>query len=268
MKSRTRPTSSLSLRALRGAAVAAALLAGTLADAQTAEWKWSITPYLWAANLGVDVTLGGRQVVNEDIPVSDLVDDIDLTFQVHAEGQRGANGMLFDLFDIELSNDGKQVPLPPPSSGNVVLNTDMGLTLFEAAGIFDPKGDQRGIQILYGTRVIDNRAEIDALLTVDPNPAVPQNYDNRDTLVDGMFGLRWVQPFGHGWSGSLRADASAGGTHFTWGATSTIAYAFGKKQQYAVLAGCRRLEIEFKEENEAQTDMTLDGFSVGFRFSF
>jgi len=255
-------------RAWRGAAIAAALAFSSLAGASEPEWKWSITPYLWAANLGVDVSLGGRQVVNADIPVSDLIDDVDLTFQVHAEGQRGANGMLFDLFGIELSNSGKQVPLPPPATGNAVVNSDMGLTLFEAAGIFDPKGDQRGIQILYGTRVIDNRADIDAMVTVDPNPAIPQNYDVHDTLVDGLFGVRWLQPFGRGWAGSLRADASAGGTHFTWGASSAISYAFGKKRQYAVLAGYRRLEIEFKEDNDAQTDMTLDGFSVGFRFSF
>jgi len=250
----------------------AALIVGTLPiveEATAAEkWKWSLTPYIWLTDVGVDVSIHDRQVVNTTIDVKDLAEDIAMTFQVHAEAQRGTNGLLFDAFYVKLSKDTKTVSLPTPPGGTAVLDADIAMTILEAGGIFDAKGDQEGLQLLYGARIIDQSADIDAQFTPSGGPPGSRSFEPSDTVYDGLLGVRWIKRFGRGWSTSLRGDISAGGTEFTWNVNTTLAYAFGKDGRFAATGGYRRLEAEFKEQDSVESEMTLSGPVIGFRFLF
>ena len=99
-------------------------------------------------------------------------------------------------------------------------------------------------------------------------PPVPRSFHPSDTVYDGLAGVRWLKRFGRGWSTSLRADISAGGTEFTWNANTTLAYAWGENGRYAVTGGYRHMDVEFKEEDSVESEMTLSGPALGFRFSF
>src|SRR5512147_1885098 len=81
-------------------------------DADASEWKWHFTPYAWAANLDVDVEVDDRAVVDEHLSVGDIVDDLDWTAQLHVDGRRGAHGLMFDVFDIQLSSEDDRVAIP------------------------------------------------------------------------------------------------------------------------------------------------------------
>jgi len=238
------------------------------ADAPTPKWTWSVMPYAWATNVGVDVSIDDHQVVNETIPVSDLVKQLDATAQLHFEGQHGANGFLFDIFAVKLSEDGKSVALPAATGGSAVLDTELRMAVYEVGGLFDPKGDQNGFALLYGVRILDEDATIDAQLTIDPNAPTDRCYEMGDTLFDALVGVRYIHRFDRHWSVAARLDASSSGTRLTWAATSTVAYAFGKRGQYAVTGGYRRMDFNFKDEDPLQVDMSLSGFFAGFRFTF
>jgi len=252
---------------LRAALVLGAIL--IVDEAAAAEkWKWSLTPYFWLTDLGVDVEIKDRQVVNTEIDVKDLAEDLTLTFQVHAEGQRGVNGLLLDLYYVKLEESGKTVSVPPPFGGTAVLDTEIDMTILEAGGLFDAKGDQEGFQLLYGARVIDQQADIDAQFTPVAGPTTSRRFDPGDTVYDGLLGVRWVKKFGHGWSTSLRGDVSAGGTDLTWNVNTTVAWSFGTDGRFAVTGGYRRMEMQFKEEDSVESEMVLSGPILGFRFLF
>ena len=236
--------------------------------AAAAEWKWTLTPYIWLTDVGIDVSINERQVVNTTIDVKDLAEDLEMIFQVHVEGQPGVNGLLLDIFYVKLSDDPKTVPIQAGPGGTAVVNAEFDMTIFEAGGIFDAKGDYEGLQLLYGARVIDLRANIDAQFTLGGGPPSSRSFDPGDRVYDGLLGGRWVKRFGKGWSTSLRADVSAGGTKFTWNANTTLAYAWGKDGRYAVTGGYRYMDIEFKEEDSIETELTLSGPAIGFRFTF
>jgi hypothetical protein len=250
----------------------AALVMGTFLivdEAVAAEkWKWSLTPYFWLTDLGVDVEINDRQVVDTEIDVKDLAEDLTLTFQVHAEGQRGMNGLLLDLYYVKLEDDPKTVAVPPPPGGTAVLDTEIHMTILEAGGIFDAKGDEEGFQLLYGARIIDQQAEIDTQFTPAAGPATSRRFDPSDTAYDGLAGVRWIKKFGHGWSTSLRGDVSAGGTALAWNVNATAAWSFGKGGRFAITGGYRRMEIQFKEEDSVESEMVLSGPILGFRFLF
>lgn len=244
------------------------LLLGGSARAETPEWRWNITPYVWATNLGVDVSLLDHQVVDETIEIDELVKDVDLTAQIHAEGQRGENGLMFDLFDVRMSPDDQTLTLPDPAATEAFLSSEVSLTIFDAAGIYDPNGDQKGFSLVYGTRVLRQTADIEARYVPAGGTPFDTTYDVSDTFVDALVGVRYVVRIAPHWSTQLRADASTGGTDFTWSAGSAISYSFGKADRYAVSLGYRRMDIDFDTGDTVDAEMSLSGMLAGFRFSF
>jgi hypothetical protein len=248
----------------RPAAVLAALFLGT-ADSGAAEWKWSLTPYAWASNVGANVTLDGRQVLDKEIAFTDLLGDLDTVAQVRLEGQRGAHGLMVDLFNVELSKDDTR-PAPPAGAPPAVVDSRVGMTIVEIGGIYDPRGDQQGLSFLYGARILSERAGIDA--TVEAEPATTVSHDVSETLVDALVGVRYTRTLSRRWSTQLRLDVSAGGTDLTWSGASEIRYAFGASGRYTLSAGYRHMKVDFDTADATDVAMTLSGFHTGLRISF
>jgi hypothetical protein len=67
--------------------------------------QWSITPYLWASQTNVDLTLRGDPVGGDTISFKDLLDQLDTAFMIHAEAGRGNWSAFADLTYLETSND-------------------------------------------------------------------------------------------------------------------------------------------------------------------
>jgi len=268
MNTRSRFVPGLASGALRLCALLAVFALCGTTNAWAADWAWNLTPYAWATNVGVKVSIDDRQVADKTISVNDLVDDLDATAQFHFEGQRGANGLLFDMFAVRLSDDIQGVGLPTAPGAEALFHSQLDMGIYELGGIYDPQGNQAGFALLYGTRILVESADIDAHLELDPNTTIDRSYETGDTLVDAMVGVRYVKRFTRHWSSSARLDASSGGTQLTWSATSTIAYTFGERDRYALTAGYRRMDFDFKDEDPVQVDMSLSGAFVGFRFNF
>lgn len=264
MKSRTHRINRPSL----SSAIAALFLLCGAAQGGASDWKWSLTPYAWATDVGVDVALDDRQVLDKEIAFTDLLEDLEAVAQVHVEAQRGAHGVMFDLFDVRLSEDDSHVSLPVAAGAEAVLSSEIGMTILEVGGIYDPRGDQQGFALLYGTRILQQRADIDARFDLSPTTSVNRSYEVEDTLVDGLLGVRYAKRFSPRWSYQVRADASTGGTELTWSAGSAVSYAFGKGGRYAAIAGYRRMVVDFDTDDSTDVDMTLSGFGVGLRTSF
>jgi len=254
-------------RTLRHAATVAALLVAGAASASAGDWKWTVTPYLWATDVGVDVAIDDRQVVDETIAFEDLVESVEAAAQLRIEAQRGAHGVMLDIFDVRLAEDPATLTLPS-GAGEATISAEIGMSIVEAAGIYDPHGDQQGFALLYGARLLDQRAEIDARFDLTSGSTVSREFEPRDTLVDGMVGVRYTRRFAQRWSHESRVDVSAGGTELTWSAGSSLAYAFGKTGRYAVSAGYRRMVVDFKDDDATEVDMTLSGFVTGLRVAF
>ena len=68
-------------------------------------WDWSITPYMWASDITMDVAVNGDPVLGIDVVFSDLLDKVDFVFQFHFEGRRGRAGFFIDGTFIELTVD-------------------------------------------------------------------------------------------------------------------------------------------------------------------
>ena len=242
----------------------ALLASGGTLSAQDDAWRWSVTPYAWATDVGIDAALAGRTVVNETIPVEDLLEDIDLTVQGRFELARGAHGVLLDLFYVSMSDEVNGLVLPQ-GAGTADLDWRMDLTIADLAATYDPRGDGLGLGLLYGARVIDTRTEVEGDFTTTSGTQA-QDYTSDETLVDALFGLSYRAEVGSNLRVQSQLDVSTGGTELTWSAFPSLSYTFGGGK-YAFVAGYRHMQIDFEEEGGLESEMTLSGPLIGFRFA-
>jgi hypothetical protein len=257
------PTRSRSINA----AVLALLLAAATSSVQAGDWRWTVTPYAWATDISVDVKIADRSVVDEEIPVSDLLEDLDTIAQIRLEAQSGKHGVMVDLFDVTLSDESDSIELPD-GAGDALLDSDVGMTIVDLAALYNPKGDRSGFSLYYGTRVLNQRASIDANFLLASGASARRSYEADETLVDALVGVRFHKNLSRRWSYQLQADASLGGTEYTWSIGPSLSYAIGNTGRYAISAGYRRMKIDFEDQDELDTEMTLSGALVGFRISF
>lgn len=248
-------------------AVATAMAAMAAGSASAEEWQWTVTPYVWATDLGVEVTVADRGLLDAEIPFEELVDTLESATLVHVEGMRGEHGMAFDLFNVKLAGY-EAVELPGEGEAALTLDTSVRLSILDATGVFDADADGEGFSLVYGARVIEQRNEFDAALVYDGVTTGSRFYETADTLVDGLVGFRYTRELPNNFSYQFAADVSTGGTEYTWSAGPTVGYAFGESDRYEVTAGYRHMVVDFDTAEHVDADMSMSGLSVGFRVAF
>ena len=66
-------------------------------------FSWSVTPYIWASETKLDLTLGNGLSVGDTVSFSDLLDTLDTAFMIHLEGGKGKWSMFGDLTYRDMS---------------------------------------------------------------------------------------------------------------------------------------------------------------------
>lgn len=254
-------------RPLAAALVALSLVLGAAPAKAAGDWKVTVTPYVWATDLRVKADLNGRQVVDQDVSVTDLVKKLDTIFQGRVDVQYRRFGLATDLFDVTMSDHVQGIPLPQ-GAGTGEFVPDIRMTIVDAAAFYSPKMRARALAVLGGMRMVYERADVDATYHLASGANVGQSYETHDTIVDAMLGLRLTQPLSRHFGVQGQVDASTGGTKYTWSAAPQLFYVFDDARRYAVSAGYRHMHIDFKESDGLDSDMALSGAIVGFRMSY
>jgi len=248
------------------------LLPGVCASA---EIEWTIAPYLWASDVGMDITLDDESSVGTEVGFKDLLDKVDMAFMGHIEGKGEKFGAYFDIISLDLS-DTKIATIGPgePISGDVTVDLELSLTIYELAGLYRFGNASPGnieFDLIAGARQL----EIDAPFTLTVPPAVPGPFPLEGKLdiseTDFLLGGRLLGYFNERWGYNLRADYSAGGTDGVLNAHALIAYTFGQTGLFTLTGGYRYLTIELEDDADSlksQTDLAMSGPLIGFVFNF
>jgi hypothetical protein len=230
------------------------------------EWQWNVTPYVWASNVGVKVSTDTRQIVDRDLAFTDLLKDVDMTAQARLEAQRGRNGLFVDFFGNRLSKDA-QVSLAQMSGAPASLSSSVGMAIVDTAGVFNPTGDRQGLTLIYGSRILIQRASVDAQITVPQTPVVSEHKDLNKAKIDALAGARFSQPVSRHLTALLHADASTGGTRYTWSGGAGLAYAFGRSR-YTLIGEYRRMQVKVDGDSSTEGTLTLSGLVSGVNIRF
>ncbi len=233
--------------------------------AHAGEWKWEIAPYVWFTDVGVDVSLNETDIVATTIDFGDIIDKADLGALVHFEGRKGRWGLFADVVYLSLSDD---QTLSGGIFAGTMIESEMDQLIGEVGGIYRLTGDDRGLDLLFGARVMD--VSIDVSLDFPAAGPTDRSRSSDETLFDGFIGLRYSQDISDRWLWSIRGDVGAGDTDLTWQGVLNLGVNFGKERGQTLFFGYRHLAYEAEEGNNGITERQLDfsGPEVGYRFSF
>lgn len=220
-------------------------LAAPHANAQ--EWDWSLTPYLWAAGIDGDASVGPIQA-DLSVGFDDIVDVLDGAALMHVEAQTDSQGYFGDLvyLSTEIDEGGR-------------ATTELDTTIVELGYL--RKTSRIGLE--FGIRYWDFDLEIDPTTTL-PVPTAQGESD----WIDGFVGIRNVRQLSDKWNLTTRANIGAGGTDFTYG----IGVIFGRELNSGsqFVAGLKLLDIDYEDTTANGRAFTLDmmflGGTIGYMF--
>ena len=254
--------------------LALALSTSGLAEAQESSgWDWTVAPYLWAADVGLDLAIGDDVNLGGEAAFRDVLDKVDTVFMGHFEGRKGRWGLYLDTIYLDLG-ESKTLAVGPggPILGDLEADASMKMKLFDAGALYRLRepGDDVQFDLLAGVRYVDVDVALDLVL---PGPAMtPVDIRTGPSETDLMLGARLIGRFADRWHWALRGDYSFGGTEGTYNGLASMGYTFGESRLFTLTAGYRYMSIDIEgtsqRGNPTEADITMSGPLLGFVFNF
>ena len=238
--------------------LAAAALPNVSSAQQPGEWL--VAPYLWASDVGWDISSRGDGTV----AFSDIVDKLDGAGLVRVEYARNKIGFTFDYVGMSLS-DGRRFSTPGPLPVDIDIRAGLDLTVFETGVFYRPSATDNGVDIIGGIRYTD----ADSNLIVTPANTQPQRYDTGDSFTDIFVGARYLHRINETWDLSVRGDYGFGGSdgalNFLAGVGWRSRGSFGMSLVYKY----QSFEFDERVDGEPTTsEFDFTGPALGFLFRF
>ncbi len=213
-------------------------------------WDWRITPFLWAAGIDGDVSLGpaSRPV---DVAFSDIVNVLDGVVLLHFEGTHAGHGVFGDVTWLSLEPDDKGT-----ATGGVTKSS-FTTTIVEGGYL---RGLSKDLSLELGVRYWDFGLEI--------MPARLPAAQRDDSWIDYFVGVRHEQPIGKNWGMTAEGNIGTGGSDTPWGVQLVFARKFDSGNAFVI--GFKALGIDYLNQSVKGLAFNLDtrfeGVTVGYRF--
>jgi hypothetical protein len=218
--------------------------------------SWAVTPYLWAPNTTIDLTLGDNNIGGE-VSFSDILDTIDAGFMGHLEGGKGNWSAFADLTYVDASDTTERTLIRITSQ-----NTQ---TFLDVALAWHPGGIGESFSVFGGLRYTGAETRFDFVSVPNDTPLGSQRSDA--DFYDALLGLRYRFDLSERWSLQTRGDVSFGDTEGTLLARASFAYTVGERRENRILFGYQYKQLEFKDSG-VTTKIRLAGPTAGFSFRF
>lgn len=265
-----------------------AMAANARADSDAENWRFTITPYLWAISLNGDVALGQR-TADLDIGFSDLLENLNFALMGEGEATKGRWTLYVDGVYADLASDGTRAMDSRFVDVSVTAEVTTKLGILGGGVMYrlgewpiGSKGDKTGdasantwsLEALAGVRYTDLEVQTQVSSSFALGPGQRSSVRQQDgsvDWVDPIVGMRAQWHLGEKWDLVLRGDIGGFGvgSEFTWNAFGGAAYRFHRGMQ--VVVGYRGLYQDYETGSGADSfvwDMTLHGPLVGVSFSF
>jgi hypothetical protein len=225
-----------------------------IAQAQSDEWEFALTPFLWGSGMSGTVGLGGQNI-DFEASAKDLIKQLDFAFMANFEGRR--DRWSFSI-DFDYTDLGKDVTVENANVAALNPQLDLKMTIFE--------GD-------VGYQVVNSLDFLAGVRTVSASAGLKTD-ETTVAEVDGGFtdpivGLRFRRYLAEKFWVNLRGDVGG------FGAGSDFSWFLGAAGGYRVSNlisldfGYRLWDFDYKSDEELKRlDLTLAGFGGGLTFHF
>lgn len=223
--------------------------------ASARDWAGQVTPYIWAAGVGGDITpMAGAPTLSFDTSFGEVIRDTDGAFFLSGYARRER---LVLMGDFSWSSSSKSGTIPPglPAEGKL---TQRSLTLL--AGWRVVEDEQFALDLLGGARAWSIRSS--ATLAGGVMQASPG-----EDFVDPIMAVRANVALAPRWSAILYADAGGfgAGSERTIQILATLNYQVN--DNLWISAGYRQLDVDYRSGGTA-VDVTMAGPLLGATWRF
>jgi len=235
-----------------------ALCLACTAPALAQEWRFELTPYLWAAGLKGDVQAKRGGQVDVDASFSDVFENLDFGLMGSFEARCGRWMLLLDGLYIDVSDSQSS---PRRGWGNVEV--DITHQMYTIAAGYRVLEVPASIDLIGGARY----TELDAELKLTPGLFPGRRADREVNWWDPFVGARLQYKFTKSLSVVAYGDVGGFdvGSNFSWQGILGVNYQFTDNLVGKV--GYRYLYTDY-DKDDFTYDMALGGFFLGLGIQF
>ena len=224
-------------------------------------WNFKAALYLWGASINGSTRAGS----DFDIPLSQLLDNLNFMFMGAFEARKGKWSATADIVYMDVSGDDSGTISPferlPgitfPASANVDM-TGWVFNLNGARNVYD--GEHASVDVLVGVRYLD----MDNTLTVSVASLPPSSVNASETVLDGVAGVKGDIKLSKSWFLPYYLDVGTGQSDFTWQGFGGVGYAF---EPVDIVLGYRYIYWDFDSSSDFD-DIDFSGPLLGAVFNF
>ncbi len=241
-----------------------ALCALVTLPAMADEWTFSVEPYILAANIQGDASIGRVTGAEVDVNFSTILENLDMAAMIHFEAHSGNGwGFALDYGFMDLSDD-----IFGERGGIVDARVRQGT--LEGLLIRQSSNEAMGLEYFAGFRWWDN----DINVAFDPAilPGTPERKVDA-SWVDLLVGVRWTRDLSERWQMQLRGDVGGFGieSDFTSALSASFLYRFS--QRFSLDLQYKGLWVDYEEGKSGQPgyfsyDTVTHGPIVGLKIEF
>jgi hypothetical protein len=242
--------------AVAAIAMASALVpAGAVAQDQSSDWAFQVTPYVWMLGMGGSIRpLANGPTVEIDSSFHDVLDSLDAAAFLSGMARKDRLVLLADITYSKSSKSGEIAP------GVAAKGKERQSSLTVAAGyeVMDEQGVT--LDLLAGARLWNIRASINV-------PAIGVQETPTFSFVDPLLAVRVSKDFAEKWSTSFYADAGGFGvgSNKTWEMVGVVNYHLRKDIYFS--AAYRHLALDYRHKG-AVIDIHMSGPLLGATWQF
>lgn len=218
--------------------------------------SWAVTPYLWAPNTTIDLSLGDNSIGGE-VSFSDILDTLDAAFMGHVEAAKGNWSAFADLTYVDASDTTERTLIRIASQNKQ--------TFLDLAVAWHPRGIHEAFSIFGGLRYTAADSRFDFVSVPNDTPLGSRRSDS--DYYDALLGLRYRFDLSDRWSLQTHGDVSFGDTEGTLLARASFAYIVGERRENRILIGYQYKQLELKD-SDVTTEIRMQGPTAGFSFRF
>jgi len=235
------------VRALLGCVCILAL--APTSSAEEEEWKFTLSPYLWAAGLSGTSTLGPVEA-DVDASFSDILDMLEIGAMLDARLEKGRWALQSNLVWVDLESEStRRLTKTQIDAETWIVELDVHYQVTE------------NLEVLAGVRYYD--LSVDADLTGLVTASASGDKDWIDPLVGAVLSV----PLTDRWSFTTRGDIGGFevGSDLAWQLWGVFDYRFGESN--SLVLGWRHLDWDY-DESRFGLDTYMTGPVAGIRFRF
>ena len=215
-------------------------------------WNYSAAIYVWGAGIEGEAANGA----DFDMSFSDILDDLDMTFEGNFQAQKGKWTFGSDFLYLKIG-DKPDTPLPPELGiGTTLTNVQM------KTGIVTPtvayrvmESEKLDLDVLAGARY----------LKMEPTIGINNvNHTDSGSVTDGIVGVRGQYDLNGKWYMPFQFDIGGGDSDVVWQAFAGVGYEY---ESFDLIVGYRHMDWDF-DTGETLKDISMCGPIIGAKFKF